>query len=283
MKTTALSLLALCCVAGCSAGGVSDGGFDAGEQEPQERFFDVSATAAMVPESMGLLTDAGVSASVAGLTARVEEPFRVATGGALGVFSEKTLDATGAFAASQVSTLSVSLGVAGGLRDDTDAGVRRVVRSATVFWDVGLEGKKPDRNITQAKAWAMPQTFHQALTNAVGAAAISPLTEGVASTLEHAGFIFGRVVDASGQPVAGVTLKPSQASRQARFFYPTASYAGVGSSTSSNGTFVYVHNGKGVETFSFSVEGRPEYKSRTAGASADACLVLTVYPGDAAP
>ena len=275
-SSVSLALVLAACSAPMSA---VDAGTDAGD-DTQEVLFDVSASAAMVPESLGLLADAGVSPSMAGLTARVEEPFRVATVGELGVFSSKTMDVSGTFGATMVSTTLVTLGVAGGIRDDVDAGTPRVIRAATVLFDVALEGKKPSGNVSGGKAWAVPTVFHDRLTAAIGAAQIQSLTSGnQKSTLIGAGFILGRLVDANGAAVSGATIKPSQTTRQGRFFYPTADYASVGTATSSTGVFVYVHNGSAVDTFSFTVDGKPEYKSRTAGAAPDACLVITVYPG----
>jgi hypothetical protein len=271
-------VVALLC--GCSSNPmVPDSGTpDAGMDVTQ---FNVSGTAAMFPEGAAMLADAGLSTSIVGLRIRVEEPFKIAINDndPLGIFSVAHLDATGAFSAQDVQVDLVTLGVAGGILDDTDAG--RVIRSATTIWDVALEGKKPDHDITGAKAWAIPTQYHDALTAAVTPAQIRTIT-GDAGTLIEAGFILGRIVDANGAGVAGVTLTPT-ASVEGQFFYPTADLTGTMASTSSNGLFLYVHNGGDVETFRVNVTSHTEYKTRQAGAAANACLVLTIYPGDTAP
>jgi hypothetical protein len=243
--------------------------------------FNVNGTTAMFPEGAAMLADAGLSTSVAGLRMRVEEPFKIAINDndPLGIFSDAILDAGGEYSAQNVQVDLVTLGVAGGVRDDTDAG--RVIRSATTLWDVALEGSKPDHDLTGTKTWAVPTPYHAALTQAVTPAAIRSIT-GDAGTLIEAGFILGRIVDANGAGVAGVTLTPT-ASVEGQFFYPSLDLSGTGTATASNGIFLYVHNGGDVETFRVNVTNHTEYKTRTAGAAANACLVLTVYPGATAP
>jgi hypothetical protein len=243
--------------------------------------FNVTGTAAMFPEGAAMLADAGLPTSVAGLRMRVEEPFKIAINDndPLGIFSAAYLDAGGEFSAQDVQVDLVTLGVAGGIRDDSDAG--RVIRSATTIWDVALEGKKPDHDLTGTKAWAIPTPYHDALTAAISPAEIRSIT-GDAGTLIEAGFILGRIVDASGNGVAGATLTPTS-SVSGKFYYPLNPLIGTGGTTSNTGLFVYVHNGGDVETFRVNVTGRTEYKTRQAGAAANACLVLTIYPGAAAP
>jgi hypothetical protein len=275
-----LSLIAVVGLCACSsAPAAMDGGMDSGTDEV---LFDVAGTAAMLPEGAAMLSDAGQATSVAGLRLRVEEPFKVAINenDPLGIFSSAILDATGAFSASQISTEQVNLGVAAGVRDDNDAGMR-IVRSATGIWDVAFEGKKPDKNLTGAKAWVLPKVFHDALTAAVTPAAI--MTISGKTTLIEAGFMLGRIVDAQGQPVAGVTVKPTDGSLTPQFFYPKADFTGVGTSTSANGLFVFVQKSDMVTTFRFDVMGMSAYKTRQAGAARGAGLVMTVYPGTTAP
>jgi hypothetical protein len=252
--------------------GVPDAGTDS---------FNVFGTALMYPEGAALLSDAGQSTSVAGLFVRVEEPFKIALNDSdpLGIFSTAYLDAGGEFSAMDVQIDSVTLGVAGGIRDNTDAG--RVIRAATPIWDVALQGGKPEQDITGAKSYAVPTLYHDALTQAVGAAQIQGVTHD-AGTLIRAGFILGRIVDASGTPVSGATLTP-EGGPPGQFFYPKADLSGTGSATSTTGQFIYVHNGGDVQTFSVTVTGQSQYKRRTAGATHDACLVLTIYPGDNPP
>jgi hypothetical protein len=239
--------------------------------------FNVSGTAKMFPEGAALLADAGLSTSIAGLRLRVEEPFKIAVNenDPLGIFSTAILDAGGEFSATNVDDDLVTLGVAAGIRDETDAG--RVIRAATTLYDVALEGMKPDHDLTGQTAWAIPSAYHDALTAAVGPTQIQAVTNGAKTTLFAAGFILGRIVDAQGTPVAGATLTPT-GTVAGKFFYPLANLTGYSATTQSNGLFVYVHNGGPVETFRFNVTGRSEYKTRQGGATANACLVITVAP-----
>lgn len=277
-----LSALALAACGGSTP--TTDGGTDAGQPPPTE--VAVSGTVTMHPDSLAMLADAGASTSVAGLTLRVEEPFKVALNNPDGIFHTQTLDAGGEFYAPTVPTDLVTLGIAAGVRDDT--GANRVVRSATTLYDVALmDGAKPAADITGGKGYAVPVLLHDALNGAVGEATIRSLTGMTdAGTLIAAGFILGKVVDASGQPVSGVTVEPlgsSASSKAARLFYPAADFASTGAATSSTGLFVYVHTGGDVDTFQFRIAGRSEYKQRNAGAAKDACLVLTVFPGTTPP
>lgn len=262
----------------------TDAGQDSGVEPPAE--VKVSGTVTMHPDSLGLLADAGASTSVAGLTLRVEEPFKVALNNPDGIFHTQTLDAGGEFFAPAVPTDLVTLGIAAGVKDDT--GANRVVRAATTLYDVALnDGAKPSADVLGGKAFAVPTQLHEALNAAVGEANIKALTGDTdAGTLITAGFMLGKIVDAQGRPVAGATVEPlgsSATAKRARLFYPSADFTAVGAATSATGLFVYVHNGGDVDTFQFRVTGRAEYQQRNAGAAKDACLVLTVYPGTTAP
>lgn len=274
---------------GCSPnpGGNDGGSNDAG---PTEFIVKASGTASVFPLAAQWLADAGLSnPGVAGLQLRIEEPFKVAAGDPLGVFGSQILDATGAFSVSDISSELVNLGVAAGIRDDSvDGGSSaRIVRSATVLFDVALEGHKPEADITGGKAYAIPTAFHDQLTAAIGTAAIQTVTAksmgGNQSTLQAAGWVLGRVVDASGNPVAGVTITPALAGYSDQFFYPKADYSGTQASTSANGLFVFVHIGGAVTSFRVTVAGRSEYKQRYLGAAKDAVLVVTYYPGTTSP
>jgi hypothetical protein len=272
MKRALFSLLLCACSAPVSNpdSGTEDAGSDVTTP------FNVSGTAKMFPEGAALLADAGQSTSIAGLRLRVEEPFRIAINenDPLGIFSTALLDAGGEFSASNVDPDLVTLGVAAGIRDESDAG--RVIRGATTLWDLTLQGK-PDHDITGAKAWAVPTMFHDALTAAIGPTQIQAVTNGAKTTLFAAGFILGRIVDANGTPLAGATLTPT-GTIVGKFFYPTSDFTSTGPSTASNGLFVYVHNGGSVQTFRFNVTGHSEYQTRTGGATGNACLVITVAP-----
>jgi hypothetical protein len=274
---------------GCSPnpGGNDGGNNDAGSSEV---IFKTSGTASVYPLAAQWLADAGLSnPGVTGLQLRIEEPFKVAAGDPLGVFGSQILDSSGAFSVSDISSELVNLGVAAGIRDDSvDGGSSaRIVRSATVLFDVALEGHKPEGDITGGKAYAIPTAFHDRLTAALGTAAIQTVTGkpqgGNQTTLQAAGWVLGRIVDANGAPVAGATLSPAPSSYADQFFYPNADYTGTQSSTSANGTFIFVHIGGAVTTFRVTVAGRSEYKQRNIGAAKDAVLVLTYYPGTTPP
>lgn len=281
--------LAALLAAACSPNpGGNDGGSDGGGTT--EVIFSASGTASVHPLGAAFLADAGLSnPGVAGLQLRIEEPFKVAVGDPLGVFGTKILDATGTFTVPDISSELVNLGVAAGIRDDSADGgsSARIVRSATVIYDVALEGEKPRGDITNGKAYAIPTPFHDRLNAALGTATIQGVTSGSGggnqSTLQAAGWVLGRVVDSAGAPVAGVTITASPSSYTAQFFYPNADFTGTGAATSANGTFIFVHKGGDVATFRINVNGRSEYKQRNLGAAKDAALVLTYYPGTTPP
>ncbi len=280
MKTRVLLLSAVLSAA-CSAPMMNkDAGTDAGEEQVFE--FAVSGTASMHPLSLGLLTDAGASTSMAGLTARVEEPLRIALSDPTGVFSSATLTAAATFNATKIPSDLVNLGVGVGIRDNTDAGTPRVVPSAMVVYDVGLHGgSKPSADIANATAFGVPTQLHDALTAAVTPATITALTSanGGKTTLLGAGFVLGRILTAAGAPVTGATIVPAKSSLSNRIFYPSADLKSLGTATSANGVFLYVHTGGDVDTFRFTIADKSEYLQHTAGANKDSCLVVDVYPG----
>jgi hypothetical protein len=281
MRTALVCLLTFPVLFACS--GTPSPGKDAGPMDSgtDEVFFKVTGTAKIHPIAADYLNDAGIPASFVGLTARVEEPLKVALSQPEGVFSTQILDSSGAFQATNISSLDVSLAVAAGIFDGMDAG--RVVRSATILYDVSLQSGQPKGDITGI-AYAVPTPFHDKLTATITPAKIHGITKDTdAGTLIEAGFILGRVIDAAGKPVAGKTITPSPANLQGGFFYPGDDLTTLGTSTASNGLFVYVHNGGDVNQFSFAVTGESTYKKRNAGATHDACLVVDIYPGTVAP
>jgi hypothetical protein len=267
---------------GGTGGTGGSGGMGGAGGGSDEVLFKVSGTVKVHPIAANFAADAGLDAGFVGLTVRVEEPLKVALANPDGIFSTQTLDATGAFSASNISSLDVSLGVAVGVFDPTDAGTR-VVRSATVVFDVALQDTKPTKDIV-GTGYSVPVAFHDKLTALITESKIRMLTGAQnKGTLVEAGFILGRVVDAMGKPVSGQKIAPTPASLAGGFFYPTADLASLGTATSSNGLFIYVHNGGDVNTFRFNVENQPDYKQRNAGARKDACVVIDVYPGLVAP
>jgi|CXWL01.1.fsa_nt_gi hypothetical protein len=271
-----LSVIALAC---SPAPGKNDGGDDGGETG--EFFVNVSGRAYVHPVGEKYLADAGLPPlSLVGLTVQVQEPLKVAVMDPDGVFGSVVLDGGGTFAVANVSTDLVNLGIAAGVRDERDAGISPITKSATVLYDVILIGEKPRADITNGKAYAVPRQFHDALTAAVGEANIKALTGTTnRKTLFEAGFTLGRIIDSSGNPVSGLTVTPIPSNLANRLFYPTADLSGTQASTSVNGIFLYVHTGGDVQTFRYTVPGHAEYKERRAGAVKDACLVTEVYPG----
>ncbi|MBI3184504.1 MAG: hypothetical protein HYZ28_20400 [Myxococcales bacterium] len=298
----AVALLSLG-LAGCPNGGnLPAAGEPDGSEEQGEVEVTASGFASVHPAAAQYLQSKGEPVpSVAGLTLRVEEPFKVALNDPTGIFGELTLTGAGTFSVSGIRSSQVILGIAAGIKDDSDAGVcgvdggiadggcgpaqRRVIRSATSLYDVALEGKKPDKDVVGTKAYAVPAAFHDQLTQAVTEARIRQLTgPNNKGTLIEAGFMLGRIVDASGNPVAGARVSPSPDTKAGQFFYPSSDVSSASqTSTSSNGLFLFVHSGGDVDTFKFAVEGKPEYLTRNAGAAKDACLVTTVYPGKTPP
>jgi hypothetical protein len=285
--TRVMAVTTACVLAACSATpSGNDAGVDAGPELPTT--VKVSGNVVLFPDAVAVLADAGVSFTTQGLTVRTEEPFKVAINDPAGIFATATLDATGAFSTASVPVDLVTLGIAIGVRDDVSTGAPRVVRSATSVYDVALmDGAKPAADVIGVKGYAVPLQLHDALTALITPATIHGITGLTdAGTLIDSGFVLGRIVDANGVPVAGLTITPlgaTAAARTARLFYPSADLKTLVSATSSNGLFVYVHTGSDVDTFQFTVAGHAEYKQRNAGAAKDACLVLPVFPGLVAP
>ncbi len=283
-----LSLSAFALVLTGCPNGPGSGQDDAGTED-EGLSINVSGVATVHPEAVKYLQSQSAPVpTLEGLTLRVEEPFRVGVEDPLGIFSVETLADGGTFRAENVPHDVVTLGVAAGIRDcDADGGTPgvactpRVVISATVLYDVALENKKPDKDIVDAKAYAIPRAFHDQLTLAVGAQNIQNLTSQTFSDLISAGFMLGQIVDAQGNPVSGATVELSgaAASLANRFFYLKGDLSGTQESTSSNGLFIYVHDGGRVNPFQFKITGKPEYLTRNAGAAKNACLVTRVYPG----
>lgn len=275
-----IGLLSIAALACSPAPGKNDGGEDGGD-EPEEFFVSVSGKAFVHPVGAQYLADAGLPPlSLVGLTLRVEEPLKVATNNPLGLFGSLILDGGGTFSVANVPTSQVNLGISAGIRDERDAGTSPIIKSSTVVYDVILIGEKPRADITGSKAYAVPRQFHEALTAAVGEDNIKALTGTTnRKTLFEAGFTLGRIVDAAGNPVAGLTVTPIPSNLANRLFYPTADLSGTQPSTSANGLFLYVHTGGDVQTFRYKVPDHDEYKERRAGAVKDSCLVTEVYPG----
>ncbi len=293
---------------GCPGGGGSkDGGADSGENPNEFPLITVAGQVFVHPEAARYLADAGYPAlSLGGLTVRVEEPLKVALDekDPSAVFGTRPLDDGGTFSVPDVRSELVTLGIAAGVRDDQDAGVRscpecgpladggspfvpdtRVIRSATVLYDVTFwGGAKPDQDVRGTKAYALPSQFHAKLTAAVTPERILQRTGRSQSTLVGAGFVLGRLVDTAGNPVAGLKVAADTLVTD-HIYYPSEDLSTVtNTGTSANGLFIYLYDGdERPSQFQYTVKDHPEYKARKAGAVRSAGLVVTVFPGDTEP
>jgi len=280
----ALGLMGWAGVAGMAVGcSGDDGPRDAGTDVEGPKIV-VSGVAAMHPDAVAWLTGAGQPVpSVEGLNARAEEPLAAALGDTAGEFGSQTLPADGTFSIADVPTTPVTLGLAVRIRDEA-VGARRVISAATLVYDVGIEQRKPDDALADRRAFAVPTAFHQQLSSAVGAAAIRAVTQNAESTLEDAGFVLGKVVDAQGLGVAGVKMVPNRQALAAQLFYPNAALTSTQVATSETGLFVFVNAG-GTETTlaGLTVEGRPEYREQALATTSGSGLVLFVAPPPQAP
>ena len=281
-------------VIGCSGNGNNnepDAGLDASDTFPEAPLITVAGHAAVYPDALGWQpADGGTPlSSVEGLTVRVEEPLLVALGQPDGVFGTQTLPADGAFSIPNVDTGKVTIGLAAGVRDPEDAGVSKVVPAATTVFDVILEQHKPETDINDAKAYALPREWVSQLDLAITPARFAALNgdgsdggTGFPDTLEASGFILGKIVDATGAPVQGVKISASKYGD--RFFYPSKDFTSISDTgTSENGLFLFVWNGNTPDLFDYTVVDHPEYLKRRGGATGGAGLVVTVYPGTTAP
>lgn len=261
----------------CPTGPSTSDAGDAGDDE--NLTITVTGTTSVWPHAVGYLADAGQTLTLTGLLARVEEPLKVALGDDAGVFGENILTTAGTYSVSNIKADRVTLGIAVGILEQEDAGTQRVARAATVVFDVTLEQGRPRQNIPAAVAYALPKSYHDALTAAVGVPFIQMRTTGNPKTdLLGAGFILGQVVDASGKPVAGATITSGTTSSSG-FVFPKDDFSGTQTSTASHGLFVYVHNGSTVTNFKFRVAGTgTTYRERNAGAVKEAGLLVIVSP-----
>jgi hypothetical protein len=239
----------------------------------------VSGQAALFPEAALLLQSQGLPLpSLDGLLLTLEEPLRVVVDDPDAVLGHATLSAEGAFSAPGIPVRDIHQSLAAGLAHPG------FVRCSTLLFDTALTGSRPRTDLLDTRAWALPSSFHDALTRALGDATLRALTDGRARTLLEAGFLLGRVVDASGQPVAGARVAPEPAELAGRVYYPapdfhSASQAG----TSPSGLFVYVHSGAGAESFRLSLPDAPLYLPRHASVAPGMGLVLTLFPGSLPP
>ena len=205
-------LFALLTAAACSGNGNNGtpdaGGTDADIDPFEDPVIRVSGTAEVHPSAKAWLEgNSQPLPSLEGLTLRVQEPLRVALNDPGAVFGSVTLGADAAFAVDGVDTARVNTGIAAGVLDERMGPNPVVVRTSTAIWDVQLRQGKPELDISDARAWALPTEFHDQLTVSIGEAAIQAVTgDSTKVTLIDAGFMLGRVVDAEGNPVAGAVI-----------------------------------------------------------------------------
>ncbi len=283
------SCLLACCTLiglGLAACGFGDSMPDPGSNTEDAQNVDldsllitVRGQAQLPPEAARVLTEQGQTApALGGLSLSIEEPLRMSVSDPVATFGTASLAEDGGFSVTDVPVRDIHLSLAA--RIDHEG----FVPSSTIVFDTAFSGTRPRTDIAGARAWALPLSFHEALTRAVGEQALQAHTNGQARTLLEAGFLLGRVVDAAGQPVAGARVRLDRDELANRIYYPSEDLAQAGQSgTSAHGLFVYVHTGMEVETFRLSLHGSEAYKWRNAGATPGRGLVLTVFPGATAP
>jgi hypothetical protein len=282
------SCLLACCallglsLAACGFGSMPDPGTnteDAQIVDLDNLLITVTGRAELLPEASRLLTEQGSPPpSLAGLPLVIEEPLRVGVKDPSATFGAGTLDENGGFVISDVPVKDIHLSLAASLDHEGFA------RASTIVFDTAFTGSRPRTDVINARVWVLPLAFQDALTGAVGPEALRVHSEGRAQSLLEAGFILGRVVDAAGQPVAGVRVQLDHPQLADRLYYPSEDLTRASQeSTSANGLFLYVHSGADTETFRVNVHGKEGYVWRNAGATAGRGLVLTLFPGTASP
>ncbi|WNG43283.1 carboxypeptidase regulatory-like domain-containing protein [Archangium minus] len=280
--------LILCCAlfgmapTACGPGTDPDPGVDRSDStkvDLDHLTITVSGRAEVFPEAARLLEAQGQAVpTLEGVALTIEEPLRVGVSDAESVFGQGSIGSDGGFSVADVPVRNIHLSLAASLEHEG------FVRSSSVVFDTAFTRTRPRTDIIGAEAWALPNTFHDALTRAVGEMGIRTHTEDRARTLRDAGFVLGRVVDASGAPVAGarVVLEPGELAH--RIYYPAPDFQSASQdATSATGLFIYVHSGAAAETFTLSIQDSQDYLPRNAGAIPGRGLVLTLFPGSTPP
>ncbi|HEX8440029.1 carboxypeptidase-like regulatory domain-containing protein [Archangium sp.] len=239
----------------------------------------VTGRAELFPEAARLLAAQGQTPpSLEGLELTVEEPLRVGVSDPEASLGRGPVGSSGEFSVSDVPVREVNLSLAATLASEG------LVRSSTVVFDTAFTRTRPRTDIINARVWALPVSFHDTLTRAVGEMWIRAHTSDRARTLREAGFILGRVVDASGAPVAGARVALDRGELAHRIYYPAPDLQSASQdATSANGLFIYVHSGAAAETFNLALQGSRDYLPRSAGAAPGLGLVLTLHPGTLSP
>ncbi|WP_342378064.1 carboxypeptidase regulatory-like domain-containing protein [Myxococcus stipitatus] len=277
-------LLASCVLLGLTSSGCGsddsapDPGYRTEDSEPidvDNLSIRVSGQARVLPEASRWLATTGRSEpSLSGLSVTIEEPLRVAVNDLDATFGSSALDDAGAFGVAGILVKNVNVGLAVGMSGPG------LMRTSTIIYDSSFTGSRPRTNLIETRAYALPESFHDALSTALGESRLLGHTENRARTLREAGFALGRVVDENGRPRAGVRVAPSRTELADRIYYPSADLGSVNQEgTSEEGLFVYVHTGLAVESFHVSVEGEEDAVPRNVVTAPGLGLMFTLHPG----
>jgi hypothetical protein len=269
-------------LAACGSGGIPDPGSrteDAQIVDLDNLRITVHGQVELLPEAARLMSAQGQTPpALAGLPLVIEEPLRVGVSDPGASFGTGTLDEMGGFSISEVPVKDIHQSLSASLSHEGYA------RVSTIIYDTAFTGSRPRTDVINTRVWAVPQAFQDTLTQAVSPEALRLLTEGRAETLLQAGFLLGRVVDATGKPVAGARVRIDRGELEDRVYYPSEDLSRVGQEgTSATGLFLFVHSGTDAETFRVSVHGAEAYVWRNAGAMPGHGLALTLFPGTYAP
>lgn len=293
-----LVLAALAALAGCSSGGGSSssgstgttGGTTTGSSGTTgsgSTTLDISGTVAVHP-LVSALGDAGlVDAAVpafAGQTLYIDEPLIALEDGVeSGRLASTTLAADGTFTASQVPVDIVQIGLVGTMASDspdggffacdTDAGAPAFCsgwsRGVSLLWE-NWQSNKPSGPITGAKLYGVPVALADALSRNIQAVPNQTWLPAGKSLLD-VGFVLGYVLDASGQPMSGVTFDTSNNGYDVVYF--DDSLVPGASGTNKYGMFVIVAPGVPA-THTFGIVGHSELGCHAVGSNPGTVLSL---------
>lgn len=246
-----IALLVLAALAACSSSvpGIPDTGVpDAGP-------FAVSGTVQVFPgAARWLAARAQAAPSLADLRIALEDPFvsMHAADAGLAAVALRT-GADGRFAFTEVEG-RVALGVAAQIEDLREP--RLVATSVTLLY----EGAS--RDAVELTVWALPLSFLEALETAAGAPG-----------LEAAGAVLGVVLDAQGNPAAGLSLAAPEPELTARVRYLGEDLAPLPGATATGTSGLFLLTGE-VEATNLSFPASPEYGLQKALSSAGRVFLL---------